>query len=170
MRIVAVAANHKTFINPVLERHREISPDVCVASIAKFRLSLGQKRFGRYRLMNGVALNTRYIVQRVGRRVNVGAIEACGMATQAGIEALCCGEHRERNNRRLTSVCLDVSFTRTMAAFASRVLKLLFAARDAFEVRVFVERKPDIRMASLADCTAHVCSWIGRVGANQHGQ
>jgi hypothetical protein len=38
-----------------------------------------------------------------------------------------------------------------MAALASRVFRLLLAGRDAFEVCVFEEPEPDIRVAGLAD-------------------
>ena len=40
MRIMTIGTTHEPGIHRMLEGHREISPDISVASVAEFRLSL----------------------------------------------------------------------------------------------------------------------------------
>ena len=120
--------------------------------------------------MDGMTLNASYIVKRVGRRVNIGAFEAGRMAAQTCIEALLGRERRECNDGRLASVRFDVRLARTVAAFASRVLGLLLAARNAYKVSIFVEFEPDIRMADLAGYTAHKSRRLHRVATPHRGR
>ena len=46
---------------------------------------------------------------------------------------------------------LYVRFARAVAAFAAGILGFLFFAGNAFEVRVFVEAEPDVRVAGFAN-------------------
>jgi hypothetical protein len=58
VRIVAVRAAHKPFIDPVLERHGEIRPNVSVTRVTELGLLLCQKRSWLGGLMDRVALRT----------------------------------------------------------------------------------------------------------------
>ena len=44
-----------------------------------------------------------------------------------------------------------VRFAGTVAALATRVFGLLFFTRDAFEMGVFVETEPDVRVTGFAN-------------------
>ena len=80
VRIVAIAAGHKPFIDAMLKRHVELRANIGVAAVTKLRLALGQQKFGRLRFVNGVALGAPNVVTRVDGAVDVRAGETFRMA------------------------------------------------------------------------------------------
>src|SRR5689334_16881248 len=56
MWVVAVRAGHESFIDAVLERHRELRANGRMAGITEVRLPRGQKVFLRWRLVDGMAI------------------------------------------------------------------------------------------------------------------
>jgi len=73
MRIVAVCALHKSFVHPMLGRHRKLSPDICVTPVAELRLRLGEKQFRCRGFMNRMAAGTGYFARRMRGAADVGA-------------------------------------------------------------------------------------------------
>lgn len=55
-----------------------------------------------------------------------------------------------------------MSLRGTVAALATGALGRLVSHRDAFEMRIFVEVTPDIRMASFADVAAEIVRRLRR--------
>lgn len=105
--------------------------------------------------MNGMATGTGHAVQRVTGASNVGARDALAMAGQAVVQNLVRSELRESDDGGLGRR-FDVRPTGTMAAFATSPLRRLLRQRDALEVRVLVEARPDIGMTGFADIAADV--------------
>ena len=85
MRIVAIATGHEPFIHAVLERHGKLCADIGVAAVTKLRLTFRQQKFRRGGFVDGMALRTADVVERVNGAVDVRASEASGMAAQAGL-------------------------------------------------------------------------------------
>lgn len=63
--IVTVCAAHEAFINPVLERHGEVRPNISVARVAQVGLLLCQQRSWFGGLVDGMALRAGDAIQRV---------------------------------------------------------------------------------------------------------
>ena len=55
MRIVAIRTLHETFIDAVLAGHFKLRTNAGVTPVAQFRLSFGEEKLGRRRVMNGMA-------------------------------------------------------------------------------------------------------------------
>lgn len=106
--------------------------------------------------MDGVALSACNVVESVRRVANVCARKTVRMALQAGIKRLFSCQRVERNNGCLTAVSLHMRASRSVTTLAARVGLLLFAARNAFKMRILVKLEPDIGMTCLAHCAAGV--------------
>ncbi len=156
MRVVTIAACHEPFIDAMFERHGKFAPHVAMALVTKLRLAFRQQKFRALRFVNRVALCTSDAVQRVRRVANIGAGQSFGMASQASVQRLFRCGLRKSNDGRFSSMSFDMCASRPVAAFASCVRRLFRPARNALEMRIFVEPEPDIRMARLANHTAYV--------------
>jgi len=62
VRVVTIAARHKSFIHSMFKWHGKIGSNIGMASITKLRLTLGQQEFGTRRFVNGVALRASHII------------------------------------------------------------------------------------------------------------
>ncbi len=151
MRVVAIGASHKSRIHRMLEGHREVGADIRVAPIAEFRLYLCQQELGSRGFMYRVTLSTNNVVLSVRRVADICADEAVGMAPQAGIENLFRGQLRKGNDGCFAPVRRDVQLARAVAALAAGVCGLFLSRSNAFEMRVLVEREPDVWVAGFAD-------------------
>lgn len=163
MWIMAVGALHEARIHGVFKRHRKIGANVGVASVAEFRLGLGQEEFGRLRFVNRMALCAGDVIQRMGRMADICARKRIGVTAQACIQYLLRRELREGNNGRLASVRGNMRLTGSMATFASGIGRRFFSGSNALEMRVFVEPEPDIGVAGLAYHASDV-SVLCRIG------
>ena len=108
MRIVAIRAVHKAFVDPVLVRQLEITAHIRMTAVTELSFRLGEKIFGRGRLVNGMTVVAGYAVHRVRGSANVAARQAFGMATQAHIHAVGGRQLGKGLDGSLTAVGLDV--------------------------------------------------------------
>ena len=89
MRIVAVRALHESFIDAMLERHRELRAHGRVAAITDFALLLFRKQeLRRGRAVNRMAVGADDIALSVLAAADVGAGNGLAVAPQAGIHNL----------------------------------------------------------------------------------
>lgn len=62
MRIMAVRTLDNTLVHPMFERHRKLSPDRSMTGITEIGLLLCQKKLGRCRLVNRMAVTTDHVI------------------------------------------------------------------------------------------------------------
>jgi hypothetical protein len=86
--IVAVRALDYTFIDAMLERHRELGTDGAVAAITEVSLSLGEQKFRRGGLVNRVAIGADYVLLRVDATADVGTRQSLTVAAEARVQGL----------------------------------------------------------------------------------
>lgn len=86
--IMAIGALDHTFVDPVLERHIELSPNVGVAAVADFALFSCQKVFKTMRTVYGVAIGTDDVVEAVLGTPDVCAREVLRMTAKTIVEDL----------------------------------------------------------------------------------
>ena len=123
MRVVAVAADHEAFIDPMLAGQVELCPHVRVAAVASLWLTLGQQELGTGGMMVGMAFGAGDIVLGVLRAADVGAIEVLGMAFEAlshDFRRLHRGK-RMRNRVPAAAGC-DMGFGGAMASLAACIV------------------------------------------------
>lgn len=157
MRIVTIGALHETLIDAVLERHVELRPHIVVARVAEIGLSLREQELRRRRAVNRVAAGADDVVQGVGRSPDISAAHVLGMAGEAIVQDFARRHDRERvRDRELATPCFHVCLARAMATLAAGPLGWFLARRDALVVRIFIEIRPDIRVACLADFAADI--------------
>jgi hypothetical protein len=82
---------------------------------------------------------------------DAGAGDRLAVAAEAGVEYLVRRRMRERNDRGLGSVPLNVLTARSMAALAPGLLGWLVRGRSALGMWILVEVLPNVGMAGLAD-------------------
>lgn len=157
VRIVAIRTLDGTLIHPMLERHRELRLHRSVAGITKLTLLLLREQKSRsLRVVDRVAVGADDIRLRVRAPADIGARERLRMATEAGVESLFGPDFGKRDNGRLTAVCFDVGFPRSVAALAAGIFGRLFTAGDALVVRITKELVPNRSVAGLAGFAANV--------------
>lgn len=159
VRIVAIGAGHETLVDAMLEGHVELRSDRLMARIAEVGLIVGEQEFRRRGMMDGVTARADDVVQRMRGPAYIASRQRLGMAAKAVVEDLARLKLGEGDDRALAAMRFDVRFTRAMTAFATSALGWLFARRDAFEVRVLIEARPDVRMTGAADITAYEAGW-----------
>ena len=79
MGIVAITAGHESFIDTMLEGHRELRSDIGVAAVAEFGLAFRQQEFRRRGFVDGVTLGASDVITRMDGPMDVRACEALGM-------------------------------------------------------------------------------------------
>ena len=77
--IVAITAGHESFIDTMLEGHRELRADIGVAAVAEFGLAFRQQEFRRRGFVDGVTLGASDVITRMDGPMDVRACEALGM-------------------------------------------------------------------------------------------
>ena len=65
MWIMTIAASHESFVNAMLEWHREVGAHVSMTPVTQLRLGLRQQKFGRRRFVYRMALRAYHVIQRV---------------------------------------------------------------------------------------------------------
>lgn len=101
-----------------------------------------------------MALRTGDLVKCVRGTADVRTRERVGMAAHAGIDGLFGVELKKRNNGGPAAMSGDMCARWPVAPLTAGILRFFFPASNAFEVRIFVEPGPDIRMTGLTDHAA----------------
>lgn len=161
VRIVTVRAAHKPFIDPVLEWHGEIRPNIPVARVTEFGLLLCQQRSWFSGLVDRVALRAGDTVQRMRRGMDVRAGQRIGVASQTRIDGLLGSQGKEGNDGRLPAVRGHMVSPGTVTTLAAGILRRLFPAGDASKMRILVKLEPDVRVACFANHASHVLLGVG---------
>src|SRR4051794_35506725 len=94
-------------------------------------------------------------VQSVRGASNVGAAQRFAVTPQTIVEYLARRQLRERDDGCLAAMRLDMGLAGPMTAFASGPLRRFVTGCDAFEMWIFVESGPHVRMAGAAWIAAH---------------
>ena len=100
--------------------------------------------------MDGMALGADYRIHCVRRAADICFGEILGVTAQAGIQDLLRLQKREGANGCFAAMRIYVSFPWAVASFASCVLRRFLTGGDTSEMRVLVERKPNVGMARAA--------------------
>ena len=156
MGIVAIGTLHETFVHPMLKRHGELGFHRRVAAVTNLPLHLGEEVFRNWRAMDRVATRAGHTRQGVGRAADVSTRKVAGMAPQARVEHLRGSHFGKGPNGLLFTEFLNVCLSRSVTTLATGPLGRLFAAGDAFVMRVLKEGLPLRRMALLADLPADI--------------
>ncbi len=106
--------------------------------------------------MDGVAIRAHHVLLRVSAAPDVRSRDRLSVTTQAGVQGLFGAEFGKGNNRGLAAASFNMRLSRSVAALTTGVLRSLCTRCKALEVRVFVEIRPDVRMAGFADVAADV--------------
>ena len=138
-----------------------------MASVAQLALRLGEQEFRRGRFMDRMAVRANHVGFGVRAPPDIRARNRLRVAAQAGIENFVRRQLRKRYNRRLAAASLDVSFARSMAAFASSVFWGFLSRSDALEMRIPIKIGPDVGMAGLANIAADVIGGLSRYSREQ---
>lgn len=157
VRVVAIRALHKAFVDAMLERHSELTADLLVALVADIDLSLGQQELWRLRFVDRVAIGADDAGEGVRRAADVRAGEVLIVASEAAIENP--GRLHERvrvRNCGLPAARFDVFLSGPVAAFTTGALGRLVTGGDTPVMRILIEVQSDVGMTSLADRAAHV--------------
>src|SRR5262245_26053972 len=113
--------------------------------------------------MNRMAASAGNIRERVFGAADLRACKVAGMASKAVIDNLDRLQLRKGDDGRLAAASLDVRTTRTVAALAAGALGRLLTAGDALVVGVFVEVRPDVRVARPANGATNIIGLL-RIG------
>src|SRR4051794_40842629 len=97
-----------------------------------------------------------YISLRMTGTVYVCPAEILSMAAKAIVESLLWTEFGEGDDCGLAAACFEMRLSRSMAAFATVILRRAISCRDTFKVRIFIEIQPDIRVTCAADVSTDV--------------
>ena len=150
MRIVAVCTRDHTFLDAVLEGHRELYAHIGMAPFAERGLGLAQQRASGLRAMNRMATGACHPIQSVLRTPYIRSRQRLAVAAQAGVNDALGGKFRERDNGRFTAVIIDVIAAGTVASLATRVLRCFLTRSEALEMGIFIECVPGDRVAHFA--------------------
>src|SRR5262249_17374637 len=132
VRIVAVRALDRTFIDAVLYRHFELCPYGRVAAVTQVALlRRGQQILRRLRLVDGVAVRADHIGVGMRGTMDVGARDVLRVALQAVVNDLF-RLHQRKGVRDggLAAARGDVTGPGSVAAFAAGLRRGLLAGRD----------------------------------------
>lgn len=88
MGIMTVGASDRSFIDAVLDRHRELSTDVRVAVITQQRLTRGEQELRRWRPVDRMTVGANHFGGGVGAAADVCSWEVFAVAGEAGFERL----------------------------------------------------------------------------------
>ncbi len=119
VRVMAVAALHKTLIDPVVIGLGKIGLCRRVASVAKLRLLLNQQVLLFGGVMGGVTVETSDCAAGVGRVRKMRLLTALAVAGEAAGAGLLPGMVLEYENLGFVAAAGDVVRTGTVAAFAT---------------------------------------------------
>lgn len=160
MGIVAIAARHAAFVDPVLVGHRKLGANRGVAAVTEIGLTFREKKFGCRGAMDRVAAYAGDIGLGVRTSLDLVSIEVLAVAGEAIVESLLGTHLGKGSDGGFAAARLDVSFPRAVAAFATGSLGRRFSRSDRAIVGVPVEVQPNIRVAGLADVRANIAgSW-----------
>lgn len=122
MRIVAIRTLHESFIDAVLDGHRKLRPDICMAAVTEIGLRLGKQLFGCSSLVDGMAIGADHIGGAVRTATNVCATELLRMTCQASVEYLLGSKPRKCHNQRLVPFSRSMGFAGTVTTLAALLL------------------------------------------------
>ena len=105
--------------------------------------------------MDGMAIGTDYVAQRVRRAADIGSAQSFSVATETGVQNGLRLELGEGGNGGLTAARLDVSLARTVAAFAPCSFGRFLAGSNAPVVGILIKSGPDVRMTGPANVAAY---------------
>ena len=126
-----------------------------MAAVAYIRLFLGQEELRDRRLVDRVAIRADHTGCGVGTPADLSPRKVLCMTVEASVQNLLRLSLGESEDRGFAAARLYVSLPRTVATLASCFRRRLVSARNQFVVGVFVEVKPDVRMAGFADRAAY---------------
>lgn len=152
--VVTIRAFHRPFVDAMLERHVEASPDFLMARVAELALATGEQRAVLVSAVDGMAVCATNLARQVRRSVDMELPEVAGVALEAASLPFDRRQRRETHDLLLVQV-QDVQERRPVAPFATSSFRRLVLHRDRPEVWVARERLPDSGMTSLADRAAH---------------
>src|SRR5713226_9520423 len=101
-----------------------------------------------------MAIGADYIVQRVRRAADIGSAQSFCVAPQTVVQNGLRLKLGEGHDGGLAAARLDVSLTRTMAAFAPCSFGWLLAGSNAPVVGILIKSGPDVGVAGPANVAA----------------
>src|ERR1700737_3188712 len=102
-----------------------------------------------------MAIGTDYVAQRVRRAANIGSAQSFCVATETVVQNGLRLKFGEGDNGSLAAASLDVSLTRTMAAFAPCSFGGFLAGSNAPVVGILIKGRPDVRVAGPANVATY---------------
>ena len=158
MWVVAIRALHESFVDTMLEGHRELRANGRMAAITDLALLLFRKQELRCgRAVNRMAVGTDDVALGVLAASDIGARNGLAVAAEACIQNFFGSKPRKRDgNRGLAASRFYVILAGAMAALAAGVFGLLFARSNAFIVGISEKWREYVGMAGAADIAADV--------------
>jgi len=156
VRIVAIGTGHESLVDPMLKGLRKLRPYIAMAAVTNVGLPFGEELPVGYGPMDRMARSTHNVCLRVVAAANVGSIQVFRMASKTGVENCIRRQFRERDNRLLTAVRVDVSFPRPVTTFAAGILSRDRLGDIRFVVGIAEKLQGNIRVAGPARHAADV--------------
>ena len=168
VRVMAVGAFHRTFVDAMLERHLKPRANLEVAAVAKRRLRVGQQRAELVRVVNRVATGAADLGRQVGGPADMHLAEVPGVTAHAAILSLG-GRKRGKADDPLDVAGGGMGETRPVAALAASLARGFLAGDGRAVVRVDPEVRRHLGMACLADPVANELPRGDRLALRGHG-
>lgn len=151
MRIMAVRALDRAFVNAMLEGHRELRPHGGVTTVTQVRLPARQQKFRCLSFVNRMAIRANDVVHGMRGMANIRPRQRFAMTGEASVQNLPRFQLRERDDGRFAAVRLNVRSARPVTSFAPSFLRWFFPRNQAFEMWILVKPQPYVGMTALAD-------------------
>ena len=132
VRVVAIRALHESFIDPMLDRHGKLRPDVGMAAITEISLRLGQKLPGRGSFVDRVAVGANHVGGSVRAAADVRTAQLLRMAAQTVVEYLLGGQKGEGDDLRLVAFRFRMSLAGAVTTLATLLFQLDFFIGESF--------------------------------------
>lgn len=139
VRVMAIRALNKSFLDAMVKGHIELRFHFQVAAVAELGLRFCEKEVTCGGVMRGMAGYATEIILAVGRAGKVGVVLPGSVAIQAALIYLFCGGRLKTEDLRFVATALDMVLARPVASFTpllrgpSPFIEVCFPVRRGFE-------------------------------------
>ena len=149
VRVMAVGAVNRAFVDAVFERQFKARTNVAVAFVTNLTLLVGKQVFEPLGLVDRVATHTRDLTRRMRRTPNLRLRDVLGVTRQATADHFMRLDLGEAKDLRRIAHPLDVQLARPMAALTARLFRGRGLSGNGFEMRVSIETRAKDRDGKL---------------------
>jgi len=161
MGIMAIAALHHAFIDPMMKGTIELLFGFQMATVAKLRLLFLHQALAFPGVVRRMTVDATHVVFKMRRARKITVFFSVAVAIQATRAGGLCGNAFEGKYLGLVAAAFHMFFARAVTSFAALPLRSALVIERGHEVRRGLKILEDVLVAGFAGFGANVKGWVG---------